>query len=594
MKKLLLFTTIITFSFLGCKAQNIFQKTFGTYVAEVGNKVKQTSDKGFIILSIANYNSTYLIKTDSLGNKIWSKVINYRGARDIIQTHDGNYVIVGETEWLNGNDSPFIIKLDASGNIVWQNSYGFFNIHYFNCVREDIDGSGYIVGGTDYGSTALLAKINNAGAVVWNQSIFPLGTTQNYPEVDDIAQSTVDSSFFALGSYRYGPSSRAIIVSKFLKNGSGVWTKSFSSTGMYTSYIISALSIEETYNRNMMLSFQDGSNLDLIEFDTSGTTTSTGIRYNYSINTYWNWRFAEPRINNSLFLSSTYLGDILLSKTNSSDNIIWAKKIGGISDDGINDLVSTKDNGVVLAGYTKSFSVGQSDVYLLKTDSLGSFSCNASTYTFPAVQFPASASTNLNCSFQHQTYTNVAQSYFLISNVNDTSYDACGCIPPKANFSTGYPNYNFGAQDNSTWATTWFWDFGDGHTSTSQSPYHQYLVDSASYLICLKVTNACGSDSVCHPINYIFPLPNSIIDVSKNLIISISPNPFTSQTNIAFAQEQKNTTIKIVDVLGKEIKSINFTGKELIIEKEEMQTGIYFVQIQTEKGTITKKLILNK
>ena len=34
-------------------------------------------------------------------------------------------------------------------------------------------------------------------------------------------------------------------------------------------------------------------------------------------------------------------------------------------------------------------------------------------------------------------------------------------------------------------------------------------------------------------------------------------------------------------MLGKEIKTLNFTGKQCIIEKGTMQAGIYFVQITT-------------
>lgn len=73
----------------------------------------------------------------------------------------------------------------------------------------------------------------------------------------------------------------------------------------------------------------------------------------------------------------------------------------------------------------------------------------------------------------------------------------------------------------------------------------------------------------------------------------ISPNPFTEQTTITFSDEQKNITIKIVDVLGKEIKTFNFSGKELIIEKGEMRKGIYFVQVIDEnKNGIIKKIIV--
>ena len=70
------------------------------------------------------------------------------------------------------------------------------------------------------------------------------------------------------------------------------------------------------------------------------------------------------------------------------------------------------------------------------------------------------------------------------------------------------------------------------------------------------------------------------------------PNPTTSQTTINFAVEQTNTTIRITDVLGKEIKTINFTGRQLTIEKGELKAGIYFIQTTDENKNVTKKKII--
>lgn len=42
--------------------------------------------------------------------------------------------------------------------------------------------------------------------------------------------------------------------------------------------------------------------------------------------------------------------------------------------------------------------------------------------------------------------------------------------------------------------TSWAWDFGDGVTSTTQSPTHEY-VQSGSYTVVLTATNADGSDA---------------------------------------------------------------------------------------------------
>lgn len=76
--------------------------------------------------------------------------------------------------------------------------------------------------------------------------------------------------------------------------------------------------------------------------------------------------------------------------------------------------------------------------------------------------------------------------------------------------------------------------------------------------------------------------------------ISIAPNPFTNQTTITFSEEQKNTTIKIMDLLGKEITTIILNGAwNLTIDKDNMNAGIYFVQITDDKkNVVTKKMVV--
>ncbi len=80
---------------------------------------------------------------------------------------------------------------------------------------------------------------------------------------------------------------------------------------------------------------------------------------------------------------------------------------------------------------------------------------------------------------------------------------------------------------------------------------------------------------------------------TQKLTFSIEPNPFNLLTTISFHQEQKNITINLIDILGKKIKTLNFTGKQLTLEKEEMKSGIYFVQVIDEnKNVINKKIVI--
>ena len=84
-----------------------------------------------------------------------------------------------------------------------------------------------------------------------------------------------------------------------------------------------------------------------------------------------------------------------------------------------------------------------------------------------------------------------------------------------------------------------------------------------------------------------------INQLKSDKYITISPNPFTSQTTISFSEIQKNTTIIIMDVVGKEIKAVVFSGKSLILEKGTMQSGVYFVQItDSNKNVVNRKVVV--
>ncbi len=84
-----------------------------------------------------------------------------------------------------------------------------------------------------------------------------------------------------------------------------------------------------------------------------------------------------------------------------------------------------------------------------------------------------------------------------------------------------------------------------------------------------------------------------IVESSSATTMNIYPNPFTSQTTISFSEVQKNSTVKIMDVMGKEIKTIHFTGNQLIIEKGDMLEGIYFIQITDwNKNVLNGKIMI--
>lgn len=63
--------------------------------------------------------------------------------------------------------------------------------------------------------------------------------------------------------------------------------------------------------------------------------------------------------------------DIWLIKTNENGDTLWTKTLGGNSRDAGFSFQQTHDNGYIIAGYTYSYGAGGCDAYLIKTDENG-------------------------------------------------------------------------------------------------------------------------------------------------------------------------------------------------------------------------------
>lgn len=64
--------------------------------------------------------------------------------------------------------------------------------------------------------------------------------------------------------------------------------------------------------------------------------------------------------------------DIFLIRTNSQGDTLWTKTYGGVNADIAYSVQQTNDGGFIIAGQTASYGVGSNDIWLIKTNSLGS------------------------------------------------------------------------------------------------------------------------------------------------------------------------------------------------------------------------------
>jgi photosystem II stability/assembly factor-like uncharacterized protein len=134
-----------------------------------GYSLQQTSDDGFIIAG-DDYSGIYLIRTDDMGDTIWTK--NYGDgsvhARSIRQTFDGGYVVTGD----KGND-VFLMKADNMGDSTWTRTYGGDSIDRAKSVWQTADSGYFITGLTQSFGMGnwdfYLIKTNSNGDVIWTK-----------------------------------------------------------------------------------------------------------------------------------------------------------------------------------------------------------------------------------------------------------------------------------------------------------------------------------------------------------------------------------------------------------------------------------------
>ncbi len=145
--------------------------------------------------------------------------------------------------------------------------------------------------------------------------------------------------------------------------------------------------------------------------------------------------------------------------------------------------------------------------------------------------------------------------------------------------------------DTSIDATSYLWDFGDGTTSTLQNPTHTFS-ENGIHQIRQIAYNDCGSDTSYQNIDVI-----TSIDIESN-IFRIFPNPSTGLFTIEGNDIQN---IEIIDMTGKiickqiaksEAKNQTLTQQSHFVDLSNKPKGIYFLKIETTKGSFMKKVIV--
>jgi|GEM_PF-1635047 len=163
---------------------------------------------------------------------------------------------------------------------------------------------------------------------------------------------------------------------------------------------------------------------------------------------------------------------------------------------------------------------------------------------------------------------------------------------PIANFYTIDNGFELTFHSNSVGGTTWQWDFGDGTTGGGRSIVHTYM-EEGTYEIVLIVSNECGADTLIQTVTV-----GGSLSIEKELkqYFSIYPNPFQDRLIVSWNQPALSIKhIRLLDIQGKEVQlHTSFSGNQLEITRENMASGLYFLEIQVENRNLLYKVQLNE
>jgi hypothetical protein len=131
-----------------------WSQTHGGTSTDFGYALVQTVDGGYTIAGYtysfgAGSSDVYLVKTDASGNMLWNKT--YGGTSieygfSLVQTVDGGYAIAGLTRSFGAGGDVYLVKTNTSGAMLWNKTYGGTRTDYGWSIVQTVDG-GYTIAG---------------------------------------------------------------------------------------------------------------------------------------------------------------------------------------------------------------------------------------------------------------------------------------------------------------------------------------------------------------------------------------------------------------------------------------------------------------
>lgn len=433
----------------------------------------------------------------------------------VVQTEDGGFILAASTRsYGNGNYDLYIIRTNPYGDTLWTKTFGE---NGFDTAKDilKINADSYLIAGSLDGKVILI-RINDDGDTVWTKII---GNEDDF--IVKTIKKTTDGGFVMCGNKDLSD----YFIMKIDSNGDSVWTKIYENG--------TANSIDPTTDGGYILMIRPGNWLHpqndfvIVKTDLYGDSLwakvfgGPNVEVGYEVEQTTDGGFMLAGRKDSATVGDS---DFYLVKTDSAGEFLWDKTYGGNEADRAFTAMQTSDGGYILGGYTASFNVEYYDFYMVKTDTNGD---TLWTKTFGGL-------------WQEE-----------IADIEETSDGGFAAVGYTYSFGAGnFPNIYFVKTD------------ANGNITSVEDKENS--------------------------------LP-TIFELFQNY-----PNPFNPSTTINWQSPVGSwQTIKVFDVLGNAVATLVDEQKSagrynVQFTMSNCVSGVYFYQLRAGEYIITKKMILLK
>jgi hypothetical protein len=352
-----------------------WQNTIGGTSVDNFSSIRQSSDGGYFLGGNSNSNISgdktensigsfdfWIVKLNASGNIQWQNDIGGSLAETLFElnpTIDGGCILGGQSSsGISGDKSEnciggfdyWVVKLDSLGTIQWQNTIGGAGYDLLISIQQTND-SGYILGGFSDSNISGDKTENSMGDDdYW---VIKLGPVGNIEWQNTIGGNNQDDLY----SIQQTTDGGYILGGKSISDSSG--DKTENSCGQFDYWVVKLDTIGNIQWQNTI----GGSGEDVLN---SIKQCSDGG--------YIAGGFSYSGISGDKTENSQGMQDYWVVRLNPLGNIVWQKTIGGSDEDWLKELDQTTDGGYILGGWSTSNisgdktenSSGLSDYWIVK------------------------------------------------------------------------------------------------------------------------------------------------------------------------------------------------------------------------------------